>query len=188
MLAYHIEFNAAAAMRTLEDFPTKTRRAASRALNRALVTGKAVLARAVSQDMGLKVGVVKDAIKDRKSTFSNLEIRLAASLKRIPVIEFGATGPYPSRGRGRGVSWRGPAGRVRVSNAFIAIMPTGHRGVFTRGNKRQRSSGRLPITELRGASIGRVFDKHRQAGIDAMSAAFATTLASELKFAETERV
>ncbi len=180
--AYTIEFNADAALRTLKEFPTRTERAVVRSLNRARTTGRATMARLVAQDMGLKVGVVKEAIKDRPATPTSLEVRLAASLKRIPLIDFGAKGPMPSRGRGRGVTYRiGTGGRGRVETAFLAQMASGHRGVFKRAGR-----ARLPIQELFGPSLGHVFAKHRAAGIAAMRESFEKNLEHELRFAPAD--
>lgn len=182
-MSYDIQFNADAALQTLRQYPGRTQRATMRALNRALTSGRATLARLVATDMGLKVGDVKEAIKVRQATATQLEIRLAASLKRIPLSAFNARGPMPSRGKGRGVTYRiGSGGRGRLESAFLARLSSGHLGVFKRVG-----TARLPIVELHGPSIGHVFDKHRAAGIAQMREVFETNLAHELKFAETER-
>lgn len=178
-----IKFAAAAAEAALQRYPQRTQKATMRALNRALTTGHATLARLVAQDMGLKVSDVKAAIKSTEATSSRLEVRLAASLKRLPLIKFGARGPEPSRGKGRGVSYRiGTQGRTRIETAFIATVGAGHRGVFVRKGK-----SRLPIRELFGPSLGGVFAKYRPQGITAMREAFDARLAHELKFAATEK-
>jgi hypothetical protein len=138
--------------------------------------------------MGIKVSDAKEAIKVRQATPSTLEIRLAASLQRLPLIDFKA------RQTGRGVSANTGGGRKTNPHAFIATMTSGHVGVFartryTRGApvwglrdnpKRER------IDQLHGASIGRVFAKHQAAAIAAMEEAFAKNLPHELRFAQTE--
>jgi hypothetical protein len=154
----------------------KITRAAVRALNRAIDSGKTAMSRDIAQDTGLKVGEVKAALPVRKATRDRLEAAFAATLKRIPLIHFRARGPEPSRGRGRGVSYGLPGGRSRVANAFIAQMASGHRGVFKR-----KGSKRLPVVELYGPSLGHVFAKYRPAGMartrEAFSAAFDHELA-----------
>lgn len=185
-----IEFNADAALKTLKDYPQRTERATIRSLNRALTSGRALLARLIAKDMGLKVGVTKEAIKVTQAKPGRLQVELRASLKRLPLIDFrakgpggaSATNPVPSRGRGRGVTYRiGVRGRQRLPHAFIAQMPTGHIGVFERATK-----ARLKIIEKRAVSIGHVFDVHRETGIAKMREVFATNLEHELAFAASQ--
>ena len=159
-------------------YPIKTATATMRALNRALTTGTATLSRLIAADMGLKVSDVKAAIKSRAATTVTLEVRLAASLRRLPLVQFNAKGPMPSRGRGRGVTYRiGSQGRTRAEHAFLARMASGHVGVYKR-----TGPGRLPIVQLYGPSIGHVFTKHQQAGVDAMRESFNKNLAHELDY------
>lgn len=173
-----IEFDASAALQILDEYPKRVQSATVRALNRALTTGRATVARLVAADMKLPVGAVKDEIRVEKATASTLSIRLRASLKRIPIYDFDAKRVKA------GVSFRSGAGgktRSRIPGGFIATMPTGHTGVFTR-----RGKARLPIDEKFGPSIGHVFIKHQASGIDAMREAFNVNLAHELEFASTE--
>lgn len=141
------------------------------AQNRAATSAVAVLSRGVAADMGMKVSVVKAAVRIEPASQQQMVTRVYADAKRIPLINFGARGPYPSRGRGRGVRAKTPTGRY--PNAFIAVVGKGgHRGVFVvRGGKgRSRkgmpaSSPELPIVELRGPSIAHVFRKHVPASV-----------------------
>lgn len=151
--------------------------AAARALNKSLTTARAVMARNVSGDVGLKVGVVKDKIRTEAATKDSLVARLTISGARIPLIDFNARGPVPSRGRGRGVTTRMRGGKGRYPHAFIATMSSGHTGVFQRVRR-----SRLPITELHGPSLPFVFAKHIPAGLAAGHTALAKNLASELNF------
>jgi hypothetical protein len=175
-----VEFKADAALQAMRDQPKRTQTATVRALNRTLTSGKAFLAGLIAKDMGVKTATVKDAIREEKATPEKLQITLRASKKRLTLAQFGAKGPDPSRGKGRGVSYRlGPGGRGRVSDAFVATMPTGHRGIYRRAGK-----SRLPIFELYGPSIGHVFDKYREQTIDQMRETFDARLAHELQFAK----
>jgi len=149
--------------------------AAQRALGRTLDSTKVVMARAVATDLGLQVGVVKEKIKTR---VGNGYATLSVSAKRIPLIDFGARGPEPSKGRGRGVSYRLPTGRGRLESAFITTMPSGHRGVFMR-----LGAGRLPIVEKFGPSLGYVFMNHIEEGQAKAREALAKNIKSELRFA-----
>jgi hypothetical protein len=174
-----IEFDATAVEALLKQYPKRAQTATMRALNRALTTGHAEIARLIAKDMGLKVGDVKAALRSTKATKTRLEIRLAASAKRIPLIKFTA------RQTNSGVSYNvgaGGGGRKKLAHGFIATMPTGHVGVFTR-----KTNKRLPIDEKFGPSIGGVLARYRAQGIEKMRAAFEARLAHELKFAATEK-
>ena len=135
-----------------------------RAINRSANSGKTLGARLVAKDMGLKVSAVKDAIYVRGATENRLEATIDASAKRMPVLDFNARGPEPSRGKGSGVRARTKVGRY--PHAFIATVKTagpvsqgrqhgGHRGVF----QRAAGAGRLTIYELFDISIWTSFHK-----------------------------
>jgi hypothetical protein len=133
--------------------------AVRRALDRTAVTAKAEAGRLIAEDTGLAVGVAKGAVKVTKSATS---VSLSLPYKRIPLIEFKAKGPEPSRGKGSGVSYRLPTGRGRLPHAFITTMPSsGHRGVFQRvpGKFMKNKPNRQAIAEALGPSLGRVFEK-----------------------------
>ncbi len=150
-----ISADASKATTFLNTFPRETSKAAFFALKRATKSAATLANRVVAKDMGLKVGAVRKRIKVIEPRGSNLIGMLRADPRRIPLIEFRAKGPEPSRGRGSGVTARigGRSGRIR--SAFISTMPSGRRGVFKRTGKR-----RLPIRELKGPSVGRVMDEH----------------------------
>jgi hypothetical protein len=111
----------------LRDYPKKATRAIVRAMNRALTSGRTLLVQRIAADTGLKSGDIKKAMTVREASSQSLEARLGLGLKRIPLISFNARGPEPSRGRGRGVSYRLTGGSGRIPNAFIATMKSGHR-------------------------------------------------------------
>lgn len=160
----------------LKQLGARAPRVIARSLNRAGSSGRTAMARAVSQDMKLKVGDVRSRIHILEATSTRLSVTLYASAARLPLILFRASGPEPSRGRGRGVS-ANLGGRRRYPRAFIATMGSGHRGVFERVAR-----ARLPIYELRGPSIAHVFKKHEQVGIDRAMAQLAKNLGHELEF------
>lgn len=149
-----------------------------RALNRSISSGRTVMVRAMAGDTGLRSKDVRDAMVMREASSNRLEASLAARLKRIPLIDFKAKGPEPSRGKGRGVSYRLPGGAGRIENAFIATMRSGHRGVYKR-----RTKDRLPIDELKGPSLGQVFRKFRPAGVARVTEVFDANFDHELSFA-----
>jgi hypothetical protein len=154
----------------------------ARAVNRAGVAGRTAMVKAISQDTGLLAKYVTREIKLDKATRTTPTVTFTVSGKRLPLIAFGARGPEPSRGRGRGVSYRLPTGRGRVENAFIATMPQGHRGVFKRVG-----GGRLPIIELRGPSIPHVFEKFIPQFIAAAQEGITKSLLHEISFAKSKR-
>ena len=142
----------------LELAPKKTSIAVLRAIKRGTMAARTEAARTVSKDMGLAVSVVRKASVMTPPSAQILEGILRVSLRRIPLINFKAKGPEPTRGKGRGVSYRSSGGRKSIKSAFIATMPSGHRGVFKRADRR-----RMPIKQLYGPSAGRVADLHRKA-------------------------
>lgn len=133
--------------------PKKTSVAILRSVKRGTQAARTQAARLVSKDMGLRVSDARKAIEMTPPNAKTVAGTLRASLSRIPLIKFGAKGPRPSRGKGRGVSYRSKGGRKTLRSAFLARMKTGHEGVFKRAGRK-----RLPIRELFGPSIGRVFD------------------------------
>lgn len=169
----------------------KVQRASLRATNRAISSARAYMVQNIAKDTGLKSGDVRSAIPLREATEGRPVARIAASIKRIPLYKFGATGQLPSRGKGRGVSYRGEGGRQRIQSAFLAKMSSGHVGVYMRvaggkrrGPKPQRSQ--LPIRELFGPSLGHVFAKFRPGAIARAREVFEKTFAHELQFRNSD--
>lgn len=158
--------------------------AEARAVNRAIASANTALLAAVASDTGLKVATLRDRIKvGRPATPEFRRARIYASTKGIPLIQFRARGPEPSRGRGRGVTAYIQGATVRYPNAFIATMKGGKRGVFQRGNKvNPGSRARLPISEKFGPSVYLVALYHRQVGLDRGREQLAKNLASEFRF------
>jgi hypothetical protein len=143
-------------------FPVETSKAIQSAAVRSSKAMGTQANRVVSRDMGLKVGTVRSKLKPFGPRGPDLAWGVRASSKRIPLIEFGARGPEPSRGKGRGVTYKsGRRGKGRQANAFIATVGA-HRGVF----KRKAGAGRLPIQQLFGPSVGRVLSE-QQASVKA---------------------
>lgn len=131
--------------------------AIARAINRTANSVKTVMTRAVAGSLRVKQAYVRERIKVRLATRQELSAAISASAQPIPLIAQGARGPEPSRGQGRGVTAN--TATRRYPHAFIATMPSGHRGVFQREGK-----ARLKITELRSASVAAVFIHHERAG------------------------
>lgn len=143
-----------AAMRRLDELGGNSTKALVRGLNKALTSERAVFAREVAKDVGAKVSAVKDELKPRNATPKLTIARLKARGFRLGLIDLKARGPEPSRGAGGGVTAVVQGARKRYPHAFITTMRSGHRGVFQRAAR-----GRLPIHELFGPSIARVFGR-----------------------------
>jgi hypothetical protein len=124
------------------------RSAVARALNQTTVSVQKMLVERIAEDTGLPPAAVNKRLVRTTAKSDALEATIAADRTKVPLIDFGASGPEPSRGAVGGVSVRLRGGHGTYPHAFLATMRTGHRGVF------QRVGGaRLPIRELRGPSV-----------------------------------
>jgi len=165
----------------------------ARALNRAAVSGQTAMVKVIVDNTGLQSKYVKRAIVLDKANRTRPVVALTIKGARIPLIAFGARGPEPSRGRGRGVSYGMKGGRSRIPNAFIATVGIGgHRGVFKRiGASRSKSPGawskNLPIRELRGPSVPHVFEKKLDVFKAAAQESLVKNLASEIGFEKSKQ-
>lgn len=180
----------------LREYPSRAQRAIVRALNRGIGAGETLMAREVARDLSMKVSDAKKYMNKSEATMSRPEARLAASLKRIPLIKFGARGPMPTRGRGRGVTYRLGQGRGRIEDAFMAKVrfkpKDGEEGETIRVFRRKASrmlrksegawSKNLPMYQPTGPSMGHVFAKFRRQGLARAEEVFASTLDHELEF------
>jgi hypothetical protein len=164
----------------VEALKTKFPYAIKRAVMKAANSGRVEMARSMAGDTGLPVRRIQSQIKVSSVGEFGAEVEITGA--RLPLIDFGARGPEPSRGKGRGVTYRLKGGRGRVPNAFIATMPSGHRGVFVR-----RGAPRLPIVELKGPSLVRVFTRFIPAGQARAQAALVINIKHEIAFALSRR-
>jgi hypothetical protein len=173
----------------LKQLGKRSRISVMRAINRTAASERTQAKREIAKDTGIKAGDVDKALAVSKATPEVAFATVTASGRRLPLIAFNARGAEPSRGRGRGVSYRLLGGRGRVPSAFIATMRSGHRGVFARfGASRDRSEGawspNLPIRELFGPSLPLVFIKRFLPEAPARSVAtLAKNLKHEIEFA-----
>jgi hypothetical protein len=175
MAGFSLTFKTVETERAIRQLKERAPFAIARALNRAAVSTRAVMARAVAADLGLNVGTVREEIRiqEAKPGRGELTARLTVSGKRIPLIDFKARAT-----RRGGVTARLPGGTGRYPNAFIATMRSGHTGVFQR-----RGAPRLPIYELRGPSLPHVFSKYIPEGLARGEESIQKNLQSELRFA-----
>lgn len=160
-------------------------KAAVRALKRAATSGRAEVASSVASDLGVKVGMVKDAMPIRLQG-DELAASFGAKLKRLPLYYFSPNPKHPtSKGKGRGVSYKLRGGRERIRDAFIARMQSGHEGIYKRVGESKKSAGawskNLPIAELFGPSYGHIVGKYRPAALQRMGAAFESYFEHEVE-------
>jgi hypothetical protein len=175
--------------------------AVKRALARTTTTTVAAMAKAMREDTYLSTRFLKSEIK---VSITPEAAQLVVMGQRMPLMAFGARGPEPTKGRGRGVSYRNPGGgRNRAPEAFIGTMSSGHRGVFkrvgamgrgkrgkemqgpsfSRGKSPGAWSPNLPIIELHGPSMVRVFEKFMAQGAEVAQQALLKNLKHEISYA-----
>lgn len=150
----------------IEGLKEGTVRATMRALNRAIASAQTVEVKAIAGDTGIKQGKVRGALSMSNANASNLTATLSVKAQ-IGLINFRAKGPFPSRGKGDGVTYALAAGgQGRNPHAFIAMTRNGHKAVFERvpGKFMQGRKNRQAIRELFG-SIEPGFNKHRPEAI-----------------------
>lgn len=125
-------------------------KAASRAINKTMTTVNAQAAREIKKDIGGKISIseIKASMAINKTNPKALYAALYAKGRRIPIIKIDPAAHQD----GSGVNYKTGKGRGHIPHAFVATMRSGHRGVFKR-----KSSTRLPIQELHGPSIPKVF-------------------------------
>jgi len=175
---FTVTVNSAETARAFDRLQASAPQAIVRALNRSIASAKTAMVRVIAQDTGLKQADVRERVWVREARPDRLVAALQASPARLPLLLYGATGPEPSRGQGRGVRARLKGGAGRYPHAFLATMASGHRGVFQRSK-----TGRLPIGELHGPSIVRVFEKHVAVGTARGEEQLVKNLTWEFRFA-----
>lgn len=154
--------------------------AVTRAMNRAATSARVVMVREVARDLGLRQADISDNITIRPTFVSgasgNVSTKFTAQVigsgARIPLYRFRA------RQTRAGVTARLPTGAGTYPGAFIATMKSGHVGVFKR-----KGATRLPIQELFGPSVTRVFEKYIPIGAARGHEQLGKNLVSEFRFA-----
>ena len=164
------------------------KKATSRALNKVAAMAKTQAAREIrTAGYNIKLGAIKKQLIIRKASSGELQAYLKAQGKPIPLINYGA------RQTASGVSVNVKGSRKMIKGAFIATMPTGHKGVYVRvgaGHKRVMKNGKvvwtgLPIKQLFGPGIPKAFGNEtvQRALAEMIQAKFPEVFAHELSFA-----
>lgn len=147
--------------------------AVRRALTRAGSSARVVMVREIAKDLGIKQGDVQPAVAQPQIVVQQdfVSARIVATGARIGLYKFRA------RQTKTGVTARLPGGAGMYPGAFIATMASGHVGVFKR-----RGQTRLPIVELFGPSVPKVFEKYIPMGLARGREQLAKNLVSEFRF------
>jgi hypothetical protein len=198
MLKVSVKADIAAALRSFDLLLEDAGKAIPRALNKTATTARAQAAREIrATGYGIKVNEIKNAISIRRATSAELTAILRVNGRPIPLIKYGA------KQTKAGVSVAVLNGRKLIKSAFIATMPTGHKGVFLRvGSAAERSlisrgslkitKGKviahrkhgLPIRELFGPAVPQAFmnDIVQEALAKSIRERFGVVLEQELRF------
>lgn len=125
-------------------------KAAARAINKTMTTVNAQVARDIKKDIGGKLSIseIKAGLTKTKANPKQLYASLMAKGRRIPLIKIDPSASQDASG----VNYKTGKGRGHIPHAFIATMKNGHKGVFKR-----KGHPRLPIQELHGPSLPKVF-------------------------------
>lgn len=170
-----MRFDTSDVQQAMRAYKSRFPKAVRRSLRRAGTSARAQLVRDVAADMKLKAGAVREQVQIREAAAS---VAITATTRRVPLYDFlpgsgDPRGPYPSRGR-RAVRVRGKV----YPGAFVARMASGHWGVFKR-----TQPWRLPIAELRGASVWQSATNNATTAQARGLESLKKNLASELHFA-----
>ncbi len=120
------------------------KRAAVRALNKVSRWLRSQVSRQVADELNIKVGIVRNSLSLIRASRGSVNAGIGMSRRHgvINAMNLGA-----ARQNSRGVR----VGRRQYDHAFLATMPTGHRGIF-----RRTSDDRLPIREVQIVITGRM--------------------------------
>lgn len=150
------------------------KRVLSRATNETTRSMRAKAGTHIKEGYYIKAGDAKRAMKTRRATPNRLRGGILAQGRPAPLSQFRHVPRNPAhltkRGRppkvGVGIRVRRGTATKRLPHTFVAMMASGHKGIFLRGFKQGRyypSAPRLPIHELMGPSIPRILSKREAA-------------------------
>ena len=130
--------------------------AVPRTLNKVADQVKTAAAREMrAAGYNLKISEIKKGLKVTRAAPGRLNAAVRAAGRPIPLINFAG------RATAKGVSVNVLHGRKVLTEAFIATMPNGHKGIYVRVGKRHQKVSKkgtpiwsgLPIKQLYGPSI-----------------------------------
>ncbi len=144
--------------------------AAVRALNKTARWMRTHVAREAAQSLNVRVGLIRNGLILLRARASHPESGVALG-KATGVIKAAELGTPRQNRRGTRVAKR------QFDGAFIATMPTGHRGVF-----RRKGKSRLPIQEVQLVATGRIADVMEQLADRHAMARFERLFEHELRY------
>lgn len=169
--------------RELRNFPRALPKVMCRGLNRTAKSARTEMSRSITGISGLgKEGKSARSVLQRlkllKASYSNWRAFITISKRRLGVIDLKA------RETNKGVTYKkiGSRSRIFVRHAFIATMPSGHRGVFLRAIhiKGQyipmKTKKKEAIFELRGPSLAQLWTAGMAAEVNRIQAESARRL------------
>jgi len=169
--------------RELRNFPRALPKVMSRALTRTAKSARTEMSRSITGISGLgKKGKsgrsVLQRLKLSKATYSNWRAFITISKRRLGVIDLKA------RETNKGVTYKkiGSRSRILIRHAFIATMPSGHRGVFLRATHAKKKyvpmmgKKKEAIYELRGPSLAQLWTAGMAAEVNRIRAESAQRL------------
>ena len=151
-------------------------KAITRSLNKTINSVKTDASRKIREELTLLDKDVKRDLAVRRARRGELAAAVVVTVRRTGLIKFRAR----QTARGVTVQVKRKGGRKLLAHAFIAKMPSGHRGVF----EREKGVKRLPINELLSGSVGQFLDNERvlsQIG-EAAQEKFTKELSSQVDF------
>jgi hypothetical protein len=160
MIKLNVTIDIDQALQKLARLPDEVReKALVRALNKTADQVKVQASREIrAAGYGLPAAKIKKAIAIDRAGASTLVATVRATGRPIGLINYGA------RQTKAGVSVQVKNGRRIINGAFIATMPSGHKGVFYRKGAKHKKVGTgrsawhgLPIDELFGPAIPSAF-------------------------------
>lgn len=162
-------------------------KATVRALNKTGAQVKTAASREIrAAGYNMKAGDIKKQIKVIPATAGKPVVTVRCVGRPVPLIKFSA------RQTGKGVTVNVKNGRKLIRGAFVATMPSGHRGVFIRTGHDHRRVVRggkvvwsgLPIKQLFGPAIPDAFGNQVVSGalVSLARAKFPNILAHEIEF------
>ena len=140
--------------------------AAMRAINRTVDGVQTDLVTLAREKYNVKAGTVRDRIHLEKATISKLSGRVQSTGKPIPLYEFGPKPSLPQPSKRPQITIevlkgdRKPVG----GGAFVAVMKSGHTGIFWRDIAGGKKVRRLPISERSGPRLENLYGKELEPG------------------------
>jgi hypothetical protein len=127
------------------------------AMNRAVSTAVSETHKFIRTGYSIKLKDLKKVTIIKRATISKPYAEVIVLGKPIGLIKYGGA---RQNKKGVGVTEK-KGSRRTIKGAFIATMPTGHKGIFIRKDVPNEKKPGLPIQELYGASASQLFGDER---------------------------